>query len=191
MEFLQVNILIVITLVEIELVAATAPHNPIIRLCAMPSPTICFYMGFLFCVSAILTQMRQPLPFNMSSSEKGTPWKPALLAFIEDAGAIEGQGGVEYRSQVLKRYAVSSRFRHMILALTWGWGIMLLCVATVATILVMLLDENVAFGVGWGLPWAWCTGWAFISVSYVKCQLKREKAEWAKKETVGAATSTV
>jgi hypothetical protein len=89
LEFLQINILIVIILVEVELVAGTAPSNPIVRLCAMPSPTICFYIGFLFVVSAILTHIRVKLPFNMSSTEKGTPQRPALLAFVGDAGAIE------------------------------------------------------------------------------------------------------
>lgn len=191
MEFLQINILIVVSLVEIELVAGTAPSNPIVRLCAMPSPTICFYMGFLFCTSALLTQMRKPLPFNMSSSDKGTPWKPALLTFVEDAGAIEGQGGVEYRRQVMKRYEVSWRFRRMMLTLTWAWGIMLICIATVATVLIMELNEDIAFGVGWGLPWAWCTGWGFASVAYVKYQLRTEKAEWRAKEAAGVAPSSI
>src|SRR6187402_1533166 len=133
MEFLQVNILIVITLVEIELIAGTAPNDPIVRLCAMPSPTICFYLGFLFCGSAILTQLGIKLPFNMSSTEKGMLWRPALLAFVEDAGGIEGQGGVEYRKQVMKRYEVSPLFRRMMLLLSWGWGIGLICAAIVST----------------------------------------------------------
>lgn len=191
MEFLQVNILIVISLVEIELVVATAPHNPITRLCAMPSPTICFYMGFLFCISAVLTQMRSPLPFNMSSSDKGTPWKPALLAFIEDAGAIEGQGGVEYRGQVMKRYAVSARFRRMIMVMTWGWGVMLIFVAIITTALVMTLNENVAFGIGWGLPWLWCSTLTLFSMAYVKRQLSLEWAEWREKESAGTASLRV
>ncbi len=185
MEFLQVNILIVITLVEIELVAGTAPNKPIVRLCAMPSPTICFYMGFLFIGSSILTQLRKPLPFNMSSSDKGTPWKPALLAFVEDAGAIEGQGGVDYRRQVMKRYEVSARFRRMMLVLTWCWGVGLIIIAIVATVLIMELSENIGFGVGWGLPWVWSAGCAFVTIAYVKYQLRTEKAEWREKEARG------
>jgi len=80
----------------------------------MPSPTISFYLGFLLIGSAILMQMRKKLPFNMSSINQGNPWRPALLAFVEDAGSIEGHGGVEYRKQVIRRYEVSPRFRHMI-----------------------------------------------------------------------------
>lgn len=182
MEFLQINILIVITLFEIELVAGTAPTKPIVRLCAMPSPTICFYFGFLFCISAIMTQMRKKLPFNMSSTEKGSTWKPALLAFIEDAGAIEGQGEVQYRRNVMKRYDASPLFRRMILVLTWAWGIGFLIIASVSTILIMLLSEDVGFGVGWGLPWLGAFVFSIFTVFYVRSSLKLERADWSEKE---------
>lgn len=181
LEFLQVNILIIITFVEIELVAGTAPNNPIVRLCAMPSPTICFYLGFLFCISAIATQIGWKIPFNMSSTEKGNRWRPALLAFIEDVGAIEAQGGVEYRAAVMKRYEISPKFRRMLLLLTWGWGIGLICVATAATVLIIELDEDTGFGVGWGLPWLFSAVWVFFTVIFVKTQLRKEKADWVAK----------
>jgi len=185
LEFLQINILICITLFELELVAGTAPNKPIIRLCAMPSPTICFYFGFLFCISAALTQMRKKLPFNMSSTEKGSTWKPALLAFIEDAGAIEGQGEVQYRMNVMKRYEVSPMFRRMILILTWMWGLGFLVIASVSTILIMLLSEDVGFGVGWGLPWLFSFIWSIITVFFVRSSLKKERADWSEKESHG------
>jgi len=50
---------------------------------------ICVYLGFLFIGSAILTPMRKKVPLNTSSTDKGNPWRPTLLAFIEDAGTIE------------------------------------------------------------------------------------------------------
>jgi len=187
LEFLEVNILIVITLVEIELIAGTAPSKPFIRVCAMPSPTICFYLGFLFCGSAILTQMGKRLPFNMSSTEKGSVWRPALLAFIEDAGAIEGQGGVQYRTNVMRRYEVSPFFRRMILLLSWGWGLGFLCIATVATVLIMELEEDIGFGVGWGLPWIWGLLWSFLTVWFVKRSLEEERAWWRNKEVISTS----
>jgi hypothetical protein len=191
LEFLQINVLIVITLVEIELVAGTAPSHPIVRLCAMPSPTICFYLGFLFCGTAILTQLGWKLPFNMSSTPKGAPWRPALFGFIEDAGAIEGQGGVEYRKQLIKRYEMSPRFRRMILLLSWGWGLGLLLVATIATVLIMVVDTNIGFGVGWGLPYVFGAVYVFITVIWVKYQLAKERAEWGTKEPAPARTTAV
>ncbi|KAH6674454.1 hypothetical protein B0J14DRAFT_653750 [Halenospora varia] len=191
LEFLQVNILIVITLFEIELVIGTIPHHPWVRLVAMPSPTICFYFGFLFCGSAILTQMRKRLPFNMSSTEKGELWKPALLAFIEDAGCIEGQGGVQYRAAVLKRYDVSPRFRRMIIMLSWVWGLGLIVIAIVSTVLIMELEVDIGFGVGWGLPWAFSAVYSMLTIAFVKQQLRKEKAEWRLKEASNQNTSVV
>ncbi|KAF4636346.1 hypothetical protein G7Y89_g1735 [Cudoniella acicularis] len=167
LEFLQVNILIVITLVEIELVAGTAPNNPIVRLVAMPSPTICFYLGFLFCGSAVLTQMRRRLPFNMSSTPKGSIWRPALLGFIEDAGGIEGQGGVQYREALMKRYEVSPRFRRMVLILSWVWGLGFIVIAIVATVLIMLLDVDIGFGLGWGLPWVFSAVYSVLTIMFI------------------------
>jgi len=177
-EFLQINILIVITLVEIELVVATIPNHPWIRVCAMASPTICYYIGFLFCGSAILTQMQKRLPFNMSSTPKGHLWRPALLAYVEDAGALEGLGGVQYREALMKRYEVSPQFRRMILILTWMWGLGLLGIAILATILIMVLETDIGFGVGWGLPWAFSAGYGLLTVAIVKHHLRKEKAEW-------------
>jgi len=66
----------------------------------------------------MLTQMRKKIPFNISSTDKSNPWRPALLAFGEDAGAIEGYGVVKYRKQVIKRYEISPRFRRMIFLLS-------------------------------------------------------------------------
>lgn len=140
----------------------------------MPSPTICFYLGVVLCGSAILTQLRVKLPFNMSSTPRGTPWRPALVAFIEDAGSIEGRGGLQYRENVMKRYEASHVFRHMVLMLTWFWGIGLLTAATIATALIMTLSYDRGFGVGWGLPWVWSAAWTLLTMVYVKRELRRE-----------------
>lgn len=189
MEFLHINLLLCITVFEIELVVGTIPHDPIVRLVAMPSPTICFYFGFLLCGTAVLTQMKKTLPFDMSSTPKGSLWRPALLAFVEDGGGIEGQGGVQYRAAVMRRYEVSPRFRRMILLLSWIWGLGLIFIAIVSTILIMLLKEDIGFGVGWGLPWAFSAVYSIMTVAVVKSQLNKEKEEWAAKEGASADRS--
>jgi hypothetical protein len=181
LEFLQVNVLIIVTLVEIELVAGTAPNNPVVRLCAMASPTICYWIAFIFCGSAILTHLRWRLPFNMSSTPKGSPWRPALFAFIEDAGAIEGQGGTEYRRQMMKRYEVSPRFRRMVLIMTWFWGLGLLIIAIVSTVVIMVVETDVGFGIGWGLPFVWAGALTLVTIIYTKKEVADEKHEWLTK----------
>ncbi|RDW91253.1 hypothetical protein BP5796_02418 [Coleophoma crateriformis] len=181
-EFTEVNLLIVITIVEIELIAATAPSNPIVRLCAMPSPSICFYFGFVLVASSTLTALQWKLPFNMSSTAKGSLWRPALLAMIEDAGAIEGQGGVVYRQQIMKRYEVSPLFRNMIQLLSWMWGIGFLGIGVISTVLVMELDVDTGFGFGWGLPYAFAVVWIWLTMVFVRRQLQKERNAWRMKD---------
>jgi len=183
LEFLHINFISAISIVELELIIGTAPTKPIVRLCAMPSPTICYWFGTVFTGSAILTHLGWKLPFNMSSTPKGTPWRPALLALIEDAGGIEGQGGVIYRTNVMRRYEISPIFRHMILFLTWMWGLGLLGIAITSTVLVMTLSDDVGFGLGWGLPYAFSTFLVFVTIFYVRSQLRKERALWQTKRS--------
>jgi len=124
----------------------------------------------------------------MSSTPKGSLWRPALVAFVEDAAAIEGQGGVSYRSNFMKRYEVSPRFRRMMLMVTWAWGLGLIGIAIVATVLIAVLNEDVGFGVGWGLPYAFAACWTVITTRWVKSQLRKEVAEWRTKESVEGAS---
>lgn len=77
----------------------------------------------------------------------------------------------------------------MILLLSWGWGLGLLTVATIATIIIMLVETDVGFGVGWGLPYFFSAGYVFYTVIFVKSQLRKERAEWGTKETPSVTPS--
>lgn len=178
LEFFHLNTLVTIALVELELVIATAPSDPILRLCAMPSPTICFYHGIVFTSSAIFTMLKWKLPFNMSSTPKGETWRPAIYAYIEDCGAIEARGERVYREKMNARYEASPLFRKMILQLALFWGIGLICIAVVSTALVFTMKDNVAFGIGWGLPFAFMILWALLTIVFVRRSLTREKMIW-------------
>jgi len=89
LEFFHVNIAIIVCLVELELVVGTSLNDPILRLCAMTSATASYYLGFLCIFSSIMTSFRRPLPFNMSSTSKGSPWRPAIYSIVEDFIANE------------------------------------------------------------------------------------------------------
>lgn len=191
MEFLHVNILIIIFLIEVELVVGTIPEDPLVRLCAMAPPTICFYLGFLSCGSAILTAQKKPLPFNMSSTPKGQPWRPALLAFIEDAGGVEGGGGPEFRKAVNKRWKVSPQFRSMIIVLSWVWGIGFIIDGIASTVIIFLTNEDVGFAIGWGLPWALAAVQSLWTIPFVKGRVRKEWAEWETSTTESIKMETL
>lgn len=73
--------------------------------------------------------------------------------------------------------------------LTWAWGIGLICIAIASTVLIMLLSEDIGFGVGWGAPWAFWTVCGFLTAYFIKSQLRKEKEEWGSKQD--AAPSVV
>lgn len=178
LEFTNVNFAICATIFETVLVIGTWPKNPTIRLCAMVSATICYYTGTLFLLTAFLTQRHYRLPFSMSSTPQGMLWRPALLAVLEDTGAIEARGEVAHRETVMKRYESSPLFRSLLLRLTWLWGFGLIIIAIVTTILIAVLEENVAFGVGWGLPYIWVAIFGLWTVRFVKRSLDEERRMW-------------
>ncbi len=181
LEFFHANIAIIIFLIEVELVIGTAPNNPVVRLCAMTSATASYYLSFLFLFSSVMTSLRRPLPFHMSSTSKGSPWRPALYGFLEDFMANEMRGERASRAQLMQRYETSNVFRRMIMVLSWCWGFGFLIEAVATTVLVMLLPENVVFGIGWGLPYLCSAIMAMITAVFVKCSLRRERDFWRSK----------
>lgn len=153
----------------------------------MPSSTLSFYFGFLFILTAILTQRKARLPFNMSSVPKGSIWRPAIYAFMEDACAIEARGGLRYRQQIMARYEQSPVFRRMLLRLSYMWGTGLIIAATVTTALVMTLREVEAFGVGWGVPWAMYIVLGACTFLLCSHDLKLERRLWREQKVVSSA----
>lgn len=187
LEFFHLNIALVVSLFETELVIGTSPTNPILRLCAMPAATICFYFGFVFLLSSTFTAFKYCLPFNMSSTPKGSLWRPVLYAFIEDFGAVDMHGEQAFRMAMMQRYETSFMFRRMIQTLSWCWGIGFLVTATIATVLIMILPVMVGFGVGWVTPFVCAAVMAALSVVYVKRSLREERAAWSKDHNSGSS----
>lgn len=143
--------------------------------------TINYYCGFLAIFTQIWHDLGWQLPFNQSSTPKGSVWRPALLVFIEDFGAIECSGERDYRAAILARYDTSPDFRKMIQKLSWFWGIGLIISGVGATVAIMLLPEDVGFGVGWGIPPVCVAPLALITNFWVKSMTKKERRRWVEK----------
>jgi len=62
------------------------------------------------------------------------------------------------------------------------WGLRFLSIAILATALIMVLEEDIGFGVGWGLPCAWAAAWSALTIFFVKGELKKERAAWREKD---------
>ncbi|KAF8857191.1 hypothetical protein BDZ45DRAFT_436626 [Acephala macrosclerotiorum] len=178
LEFTNANFAICASIFETVLVIGMAPVDPLLRICILPSAIICYYLGILFLLTSVLTHFQIPLPFAMSSTPKGSPFRPALLAIIEDSASIEARGELAARLAVIRRYESSPLFRRMIERLNWVWGLGFMGIAIITTILIFSLKEEVAFGVGWGLPYIWATIFVLGSVAFAKASLKEERRLW-------------
>jgi hypothetical protein len=95
---------------------------------------------------------------NMSSTPKGVSWRLALFAFIEDAWRHR-RTRWDRLSPISHDEIRSERaiYAHGV-DLAWLWGFGFISIAIVETVLVMVLTENIGFGVGWRLAYAWAAG---------------------------------
>lgn len=164
-----------------ELVVGTIFDPPVVRVIAMASATLYYYFGFLAIVTQIFADMRLRLPFNQSSTPKGEIWRPAVLVITEDFGAIELGGERMFRAHILARYDASPDFRRMIRNLSYFIGLSEILSSAVATILIMVLNQDAGYGLGWGLPHACTAAISVLTWLYVKKCLREEHVRWDEK----------
>ncbi|KAB2100702.1 hypothetical protein AG0111_0g10903 [Alternaria gaisen] len=164
--------------VMIELIAGTCPHDPPIRVLAMPAPTMMFAIGCELLLVDILRYMNVPAPCRISSLPQGAPLRPGIYAYIEDICAVDGSGGTEFRQRLNLRYQASKGFRMMLHRLTLFWAIGAITCAVVATAIIFTIQRDAAYVVGWVLPFLWAGIWTAITIPWVQRELKKEYEEW-------------
>lgn len=148
LDFFQITFTIGLIIITIELVVGTVPHNPLVRPCAMPVPSLIFLFGVQLTFSAALQAAGARAPFRISSIPQGAPMLPGSYTIIEDVMAVDGNGGTAYREALNARYKASSLFRRMLTRLTIFWGVSALVVAGAITAVVFTAPVTVAYGVG-------------------------------------------
>ncbi|KAF4763480.1 hypothetical protein HAV15_001889 [Penicillium sp. str.  len=157
----------------------------IVRLIAMVLPTVMFYFGFVYLSLDIFRMMGFKAPFRISSTPKGSVMPTALYALIEDVVAVDGGGGQIYRYALRTRYLSSPYFRRMLFEMNCFWsGGSIICAAAI-TAVIFTVQENVAFTLGWTLPFVWAIIWTLITIPWVQSDLRREKKAWAENRGQG------
>lgn len=180
--------------IMIELIAGTCPHDPPIRVLAMPAATMLFAIGFQLLALDILRIRGVPAPCRISSLPKGAPLRPGIYAYIEDICAVDGSGGTEFRQRLNLRYQASKAFREMLHRLTLFWAIGAIVCATVTTAIIFTIQRDAAYvvsltkypvttianliQVGWILPFLWAGIWAAITIPWVQRDLEKEYNDW-------------
>jgi len=116
---------------------------------------------------------------------KGSVMPTALYVFIEDIVAVDGGGGQKYRRALRDRYLASPYFRQMLFEMNCFWAGGAIVWATVITIIIFTTPRDVAYTVGWTVPFLWAGLWTLITIPWVQADLRREKEAWARNSVQG------
>jgi hypothetical protein len=132
-------------LLRLTNISGTCPHDPPIRVLAMPAATMLFAIGVELLLVDILRIMKVPSPCRISSLPVGAPLRPGIYAYIEDICAVDGSGGTEFRQRLNLRYQASKAFREMLHRLTLFWAIGAIVCSIVTTIIVFTIQRDAAY----------------------------------------------
>lgn len=125
--------------------SGTCPHDPPIRVLAMPASTMLFVIGCQLLLMDVLRIMKVPAPCRISSLPVGAPLRPGIYAYIEDICAVDGSGGTQFRQRLNLRYQASKHFREMLHRLTLFWAVGSIVCSAATTAIVFTIDRDIAY----------------------------------------------
>lgn len=166
------------TVMTAILIGASIPHEPLVRVLAIPVSLFFIQVSSELLLSGVLNARGVEAPFKMSSVPKGGRIPPLVLTIVEDIVAVDGSAGKSYRKRLMDRYEASSRFRSMIRGLNWFWGVGALLDGIGTLVVIWTVPKEVAYGVGWGSPLIFVIIWVIITVHWVHKSLRLEKRLW-------------
>ncbi|KAF9870593.1 hypothetical protein CkaCkLH20_11899 [Colletotrichum karsti] len=172
-------------IIMIELIVGTVPEHPPIRLLSMPVTTMLYVFGTELLLVDALRAFRVPAPCRVSSVPRGAQLRPGIYSLIEDICAVDGSGGTEFRAALDRRYEASHVFRAMLRRLGVFWAVGAEACAVLCTILIFTLSGDVAYTIGWSLPFVWAGVWTAVTFWYVERELEREAEGWAEEARKG------
>ena len=137
-----------ILVITAQIVVAVVADPPLVPLFAMVTSTMLFVTGIQLILAFFLYHAHAKIPFRLSSLAPGHTAHPAVFTIIEDIVAVDGGGGVEYREALIARYDASPLFRRMLNRLDGFWGVGALCTATLITVLLWTIPEQIGYWIG-------------------------------------------
>ncbi|KAI1343045.1 hypothetical protein F5Y15DRAFT_371911 [Xylariaceae sp. FL0016] len=165
--------------VMVELIIGSIQEDPYILLLSMPLPTMLYVFGTLLLVMDICRYFRVPAPLRISSIPRGSQLRPGIYPLIEDICAVDGSGGTAFRIALDKRYEASHVFRTMLRKLGIFWAVGAEGCAVMLTILIFVLaNKDIAYAIGWGVPFVWAGFWSLATIWFVQRELEKERVLW-------------
>ena len=160
------------------MIGVSIPDPPKTRGLAVILPIGMVMIATLMTVSGIAYWRSWKLPYRLSSHVAGSTCPPLTFCILEDIVGCDGRGGKEFRAAAMARYHASPLYRKMLAQLNWFWALSAYAVAGATFAVVMTIPEEIAYGLGWGIP----TAWAFIAAGTTTLWVKRsvgiEREAW-------------
>ena len=150
-----------------ELIIATVPKEPYLKLLAMVNPSMLFLICLFILLLDIAFIMHIRSPFRISSVAKGEFVRPGIYTLLEDVIAVDLGQGYIFRTRFNECWEVSPIFRRLLYQLSIFWSISGVIISGTCTIVIFTIDPKVGFAIGWGLPFLWVILWAAITVVVV------------------------
>ncbi|EXJ83303.1 hypothetical protein A1O1_06922 [Capronia coronata CBS 617.96] len=162
------------------LIVGSAPHIVWLRVLSLPAPALLYCLGGSIFILTMWSLSGRKAPFRISSTPKGGEVYPGVYYLIEDVVAVNASAGRPYREALAARYKASPRFRRMIKQQSLFWSVPALVIAIACTVVIIIhpVPKAVAYGIGWGVPFAWACIWTAISVPWVRRAMHKETVTW-------------
>ncbi|KAJ1330818.1 hypothetical protein MN608_04274 [Microdochium nivale] len=166
-----------------ELVVGTSFKRPMRRLLALPLSSVQAIFGIVLLVLDMLHLCSVPAPMRISSVARGDAVPPGIYPLIEDICAVSGGGKATFREALARRYKASHVFRVLLrrLGAFWSYGA-LGCAGGTMYLVTEVVDIDIAYALGWTVPFVWACVWTLVTIPYVKYMLAKELRLWRREE---------
>ncbi|KAG9239857.1 hypothetical protein BJ878DRAFT_530347 [Calycina marina] len=183
-------LILFISTVTALLIIGAAPHEVFLRVLSMPGPAILFCLSGPIFFLSVFNMFGWKAPFQISSTKKGDLVLPGVYYILEDIVAVNAGGGRPFREGLAARYNASPIFRKMLRDQSWFWSVggILMGIACTIVVCIQEVKKEVAYGIGWGVPFLWAGIWAAITVTWVRSVMHRETVSWEEESAIMTAT---
>jgi hypothetical protein len=160
------------------MIGVSIPDPPKTRGLAVILPIGMVMVATEMVASGIANWRGWKIPYRLSSHVAGSVCPPLTFSILEDIVACDGRGGKAFREAAMARYHASPRYRKMLVQLNWAWALSAYAIAGATFAIVMTIEPEVGYGLGWGIPTLWAFIGAGLTTLWVKRSVRIEHELW-------------
>ncbi|KAF7972460.1 hypothetical protein HWV62_17948 [Athelia sp. TMB] len=174
---MQILLTLAMTAFFVPLIIGSSVNPANARIVALALPLTMLALTLPLLLTGLLPDTLR-FPLRVSSLPAWKPLPPFAYFIVEDVLAVDGGGCTAFRQAWRVRYEESLVMRQVVRRTSVAWGVTGFIVAAGLIVSSRLNTEDIAYGLCYGVPWAWAFAMAFLTVLYVRRALVRERRDW-------------